>query len=317
MTTRVTLGDLTFSYLEVPETIPFGGEQRLTVHELVGGVRVVDAMGRSDMPLEWSGVFLGETALSRARYLDTLRVSGQALLLTWSEMRYRVVVQRFEASFNKPYEIPYRITCAVVEDQTGPVATVAQASIDDLMSGDMAQANWFGSLIGDGPLSGLLGTLGAAIRGVSSFANAAQSTINAVVAPIQAVQARVGILIASTSNTISNVGTLGGLLPNSPIAQSAAALSQQVASFGSLPPLYGLQDTLGRMNANLGSVAGNTRTQTVAGGNLYGIAANAYGDASGWTGIAKANGLSDPLVSGLQTLHIPPALDTAGGLLGL
>lgn len=317
MTTRVTLGDITFAYLEVPETIPFGGEQRLTVHELVGGVRVVDAMGRSDMPLAWSGLFLGATALSRARYLDTLRTAGQALLLTWSEMRYRVVVQSFEASFDKPYEIPYRISCVVVEDQTGPVPSVAQASIDDLMSGDMAQASAFGGLIGDGPLSGLLGTLDTAIRGVSSFANAAQSTINAVVQPIQAVQGRVGILIASASNTISNVGTLGGLLPNSPIARSAAALSQQVISFGSLPPLYGLQDTLGRMNANLGSVAGNTRTQNVAGGSLYDIAASTYGDASGWTGIAKANGLNDPLVTGLQSLHIPPALDTVGGLLGL
>ena len=317
MTTRVTLGDLTFSYLEVPETIPFGGEQRLTVHELVGGVRVVDAMGRADMPLAWSGLFLGESALSRARYLDTLRVSGQALLLTWSELRYRVVVQSFEASFNKPYEIPYRISCVVVEDQTAPVTTVAQASIDDLMSSDMGFANGFGSSIGDGALSGLLGTLNTAISGVSSFANAAQSTINAVIAPIQAVQGRVGLLIASASNSISNVGTLGGLLPNSPIAQSAAALSQQVASFGSLPPLYGLQDTLGRMNANLGSVAGNTQTRTVAGGNLYDIAASTYGDASGWTGIAKANGLTDPLVSGLQTLNIPPSLDSVGGLLGL
>lgn len=317
MTTRVTLGDITFAYLEVPETIPFGGEQRLTVHELVGGVRVVDAMGRSDMPLAWSGLFLGATALSRARYLDTLRTAGQALLLTWSEMRYRVVVQSFEASFNKPYEIPYRISCVVVEDQTGPVTVVEQASIDDLMTGDMGLASGFGGLIGDGPLSTLLGTLDTAIRGVSSFANAAQSTINTVVAPIQAVQGRVGLLIASASNSISNVGTLGGLLPNSPISQSVAALSQQVSSFGQLSPLYGLQDTLGRMNANLGSVAGNTRTQTVAGGNLYDIAANAYGDASGWTGIAKANGLSDPLVSGLQTLNIPPALDTTGGLLGL
>lgn len=317
MTTRVTLGDLTFAYMEVPESIPFGGEQRLTVHELVGGVRVVDAMGRSDMPLEWTGLFLGDTALERARYLDTQRVSGQAMLLTWSELRYRVVIQKFEASFERPYQVPYRISCVVVEDQTGPVNTVEQPSVDDLMAGDMGLVNGFGSLIGDGPLSGLLGTLNTAIRGVSSFANAAQSTINAVIAPIQAVQGRVGLLIASASNTISNVGTLGGLLPNSPIARSTAALSQQVISFGQLPPLYGLQDTLGRMNANLGSVAGNTRTQTVAGGNLYDIAASNYGDASGWTGIAKANGLSNPLVSGLQTLNIPPALDSVGGLLGL
>lgn len=316
MTTVVTLGDLTFSYLEVPESIPFGGEQRLTVHELVGGVRVVDAMGPSDMPLQWSGMFLGDTALDRARYLDTQRKLGNALLLTWSELRYRVVIQSFEPVFERAYQIPYRISCLVVEDQTSPITTVEQASIDDLMSGDMDTVSGLGSSIGDGTLSGLIGGLDTAIRSVSSFANAAQSTINTVLAPIQAVQARVSILIASSSNTIQNVATLGGVVPNNRIEQTAAKLSGQAAAFSSLPPLYNLQAVLGRMNANLGSVAGAGSSRTVAGGSLLRIASETYGDASAWTGIAKANGLSDPQLSGVQTLLIPNKPDNAGGILG-
>ena len=39
------LGDFQFQQQEIPESIPFGGEQALAVHRLVGGVKVVDAMG--------------------------------------------------------------------------------------------------------------------------------------------------------------------------------------------------------------------------------------------------------------------------------
>lgn len=315
--TQVTLGDITFAYLEVPESIPFGGEQRTTVHELVGGVRVVDAMGPSDMPLEWSGLFLGDTALARARYLDTQRKLGNALLLSWSELRYRVVIESFQANFERAYQIPYRISCVVVEDQTSPVTSVAAASIDDLMSGDMDAVNGFGSSIGDGTLSGLIGTLNTAITSVSSFANAAQSTINSVLTPIQAVQSRVSLLIASAGNTIQNVSTLGGVLPATPVAQAASKLAGQAAAFTTLPQLYGLQSVLGRMNANLGSVAGASSTQTVAGGNLQRIAADTYGDASAWTGIAKANGLSDPQLVGVQDLRVPLVPDNTGGVLGV
>ena len=55
--TVLTLGDFEFARYEIPEQITFGGDQRLVVHELVGGTRVIDAMGRADAPLEWSGLF--------------------------------------------------------------------------------------------------------------------------------------------------------------------------------------------------------------------------------------------------------------------
>jgi nucleoid-associated protein YgaU len=54
---------------------------------------------------------------------------------------------------------------------------------------------------------------------------------------------------------------------------------------------------------------------TTAGGNLFSIAGQQYGDATAWTGIAKANNLTDPFVQGTQTLNIPAKPDTAGGIL--
>jgi len=55
------------------------------------------------------------------------------------------------------------------------------------------------------------------------------------------------------------------------------------------------------------------RTVTVAGGNLFRIAAEQLGDATQWVRIAQLNGLSDPMISGVQVLQIPDVNPNAGG----
>lgn len=316
MQTLLTLGDITFAGLEVPESLPFGGDQSLTVHQLIGGDRVVDAMGRSDMPMDWSGHFMGTTALDRALYLNTQRVLGQPLVLTWSQMRFLVVIQKFEAHYELKNRIPYSISCIVVQDQATPTVTGLVPDIDDQMNGDMNTASGLGGLIGDGALSGLLGTLGTAISAVSTFANATQATLNSVLQPIAAVQTRVGILLASSINTAQNVTTLGGILPGASLPVSVSSMSSHVISFEQQPLLLNLQSVAGRMAGNLSGPSGNSRTVTVAGGNLFDMASQQYGDASSWTAIAKANGLTDPVLAGVQKLSIPSRPDTAGGVLG-
>lgn len=313
--TVLTLGDFEFARYEVPEQITFGGEQRLVVHELVGGARVIDAMGRSDAPLEWSGLFQGENALARARYLDGLRVAGQSLILTWDEFMFEVVIASFRADYQRFYQIPYRINCTVLQDLSNPVTSIADAGIDDMIADDMNSANALGDLIGDGPLSDLLGTLDSAISAVSSFATAVQSTINSVLQPLAAVQARVQILVSSVGNTVANVATLGGILPNNPIAQQAAKLTGQVTAMTQLPQLYNLQSVLGRMGGNLGTIGKGTNSITQAGGNLYSMASKAYGDATAWTTLAKANKLTDPQLTGINTVSIPATPDGSGGVL--
>lgn len=315
MATILSLGDVLFADLEVPERITFGGGQQLVVHKQVGGTRTVDAMGRDDLPLRWSGTFLGKDALQRARYLDAMRIAGQALPLAWSEFLYTVVIARFEADFEREWLIPYRIICEVVADHSQPQTSLAGPSINDLIGADLSTANSLVASIGNGALTGLMGTVNSAISAVSSVANAAQSTINSVLTPIAAVQTQVSVLIASASNTIANVTTLGGIVPNNPISVAAAKLTSQVTSFQSLPPLYNLQSVMGRMSANLGGVSGATQQITTAGGNLMQLAANVYGDAKAWTGIAKANKITDPVVQGVQTLNVPVRPDNAGGVL--
>lgn len=55
------------------------------------------------------------------------------------------------------------------------------------------------------------------------------------------------------------------------------------------------------------------QTLTTAGGNLFQIAAQQLGDATQWLRIAQANNLSDPMLSGVVTLLIPPVNPAAGG----
>ncbi|TCG09365.1 hypothetical protein BZM27_06075 [Paraburkholderia steynii] len=315
MATNLSLGDVLFADLEIPEHITFGGEQRLTVHELVGGTRIIDAMGRSDMPLDWSGWFMGQNALARAQYLEAQRIAGTSVPLVWSELFYDVVIQRFEADFQREWMIPYRITCVVVANHAQPQTSLAGPSINDLMASDLSSANLLASQIGNSTLTGLMGTVNSAISTVSSFASATASTINSVLQPINAVQQQVATLIGQAANTMANVTTLGGILPNNPISTSVANIAAQVTAYQQSPLLYNLQSVMGRMSINLGNVTGATQQITTAGGNLMDLAAKVYGKAEAWTGIAKANGLRDPVVQGVQTLNIPVTPDNSGGVL--
>ena len=55
------------------------------------------------------------------------------------------------------------------------------------------------------------------------------------------------------------------------------------------------------------------REVVVVGGNLFQIASQLLGDATQWIRIAQLNDLSDPMLSGVQTLLIPDLNPNAGG----
>jgi len=342
--TVLQLGDFKFSRLEIPEKIPFGGDQHLTVHELVGGVRVVDAMGRADKPIEWSGLLQGPDALQRARHLDGLRVAGQPLALTWHELAFYVVIQSLHCDFKRFYDLPYRLSCVVVHDMTQPVQHAALTSVKDAVAQDTATAKTLGGQIGDSSLSGLLQTLDQMTAGITDFGQALRQQINPVLTTIAAAIARAETLadeangvvsqvveivngvqktIAAVGGVVTDATTLGGLLPDNPVAQRAARLISQAQAMARLPALLKLKAVLGRIRtvlaqaqARVGKAVGDSgKTITVAGGNLFSLAASEYNDASAWTAIARANGLVDPVIDGVHTLWVPPLPGATGGVL--
>lgn len=57
------------------------------------------------------------------------------------------------------------------------------------------------------------------------------------------------------------------------------------------------------------------QTITVAGGNLFAVAAQYLNDATQWIKIAQLNEIADPVLVGVVTLIIPPAdANTGGGI---
>lgn len=122
--TRLILGNVAFQDFEIPSKINFGGKQNIHIHKLVGGYRVVDALGPDPDDIKWSGRFRGAEALSRARALDRLRASGAQVGLMWGGLSYRVILSHFKADYERFYEIPYECTCTVVSDSVGGLSII-------------------------------------------------------------------------------------------------------------------------------------------------------------------------------------------------
>lgn len=323
--TIFSLGGFEFTALEIPAQISVGGQQRIVVHERVGGTRVVDSMGRQDRPLEWSGIFMGSTAVDRSRFLDSLRIGGAVQALVWGEFNYDVKIQDFQADYRKAFEIPYRISCTVVSDLTTPATSAGQAPIDDALNDDLGAAEGLAVLLQAQAtaatvglittIQSLVGAVSNAMAAVKSFKNAPLSTVASVLQPLSVAQTAVSSLISSNDSIIGSVTGFAGITPNTPSSALIDTLTTQLDTTTQQNTLFTLGSTLGRMSANLNSIVGSAKTITTAGGNLFQIAEQEYGDATAWTGIAKANKITDPFIQGTATLGIPIQPDSQDGVL--
>lgn len=315
LTNTLTGEVFTFARFERPESIPMGGEQQLVVHRMVGGLKKVDAMGANPAPLEWSGWFVGANGLTRALYLDGLRKAGTPVEVRFSELYYSAVIRTFTPDYQMEYRIPYRISLEVVKDLTSPVSAIALPSIDQLIFDDIADCQALVDSIGSPGLSSAFSTFTTAVSKVTSFVNAAKSTVKSVLYPLQAVRNQTSILLSSASSTINSVSTLGGILPNNSLSNNILRLSNQIYAVGNSSALMRLDKVLSRVDINMNQINSSIKTVTVAGVSLYQVASKMYGDPMGWTAIAKANNLTDPNITDAQTLVIPPYNDGSNGVL--
>ena len=320
-----------FAGNEVPEHIAYGGTQTLAVHELIGGGRLVDVLGPQPKDMEWSGWFLGAGAFARAQQLDALREAGTPLILCLHKLNYAVLIQSFTADFQLQYKIPYSLTLTVTQDNqyAPPVNTpgsATQIGMDAVLMPQLttvACASTAASLPAQtavvqqkaSALQSVLAGFGSASNAVSGFANMSSSEVNTILTPLSALRQAGQQLLAEVENTAQYVSTLGGVVPNNPVARNAAAISSSINMLNASSQLVQLDAVLGRLGNNVAAVPARSQTVTVSGGNLYTVAQQQYGDATAWTTIAAANGLSDPEITGIMTLKIPPAPDKSGGVL--
>lgn len=311
------LGDFVFQEMEIPEVIPFGGPQVLSKKRMVGGVRVIDALGPNPKPLEWSGTFFptaAQSPLDRALTLKQMADAGQPLFLSWDSLYYQVLIATFEPDYRFA-RIPYRISCEIVADLTAPVYQNFEPDADDLILEDLYLASLLAEAVADAELTALISELLIAANTIISFVNAPLSTVNLVLQPLLATSGRVGALIIAADTTLRNVTTPGGVLPSVPAQANIAAIQAQIAANEQQVNLVQLQALCGRLSMNLEQINSSVRTIQVSNGNLFDIAALEYGDPTAWTIIAQANGLTDPELTGITTLVIPPYNSAAGGVL--
>lgn len=349
----VTLGGFVFADFEVPERlIAGGGRQRLVVHELVGDGRDIQVMGLSARPIAWSGRFRGGQAISRAQELDAIFKAGAPVALTYGEFSYTVVIEVYEPDLEgNQFEVPYTISCVV--KATEAASTSDAPSIDQMVNADHLSIQSLGakitgaiaavqakvqSVVGvfdrvasavrsfeAGPVNFLFGTLdplssalfnlASAVGAVPSFALADRSTLASVIGPLMSVQQIASAGISACEDVMGVTPDVGAEAPGVRPLVMAAVLDTQVTVATQVADLYDLHNLTARMATNLAAIGSGGAVVTVAGANLFELAARYYGDATEWTTIAKANGLTEPVLTGLRSLLIPPTASGSGGVL--
>lgn len=314
--TTVVLDGFTFRDMEVPDSINFGGEQSLSIHRYIGRAKKdVDAMGADDDPLVWSGRFRGADALDRAKALDAKRKAGREIKLTWGQMAFTVIIASFKGDYERFYEVPYQIRLEVISDDTNPDAEAGDIGVDEMVLSDMLSAADLTAQLRDPPLTSLMGGVSSAIKSVGSIAEASRAQLASILEPIVSVQGRVTQLIDSTTAVLGSVNAIGGVIPGLNNVDLTAGLLGQVVAMADNARLYDLQAIMGRVSVNLNAVGLSGSEFVTAGGDLFAMATQAYGDATEWTTIAAANGLTDPIIDGVKTLLIPPTPRGSGGIL--
>lgn len=188
MSDYLQLGPISFQDFELPSRIRFGGEQRLAVHVLPGGARIVDAMGRDDADIGWEGAFSGADAADRARAVDLMRAQGGVWTLAWEAFCYLVVIASFDAAYEHSNWVPYKISCKVLQDLAQSPTTIAPSVATDVLA-DLAAVG----AVDTTAAVAALGLAGALSPGSAAYAGAVGAVGSLVT------QAQAGIVSAGSS----------------------------------------------------------------------------------------------------------------------
>jgi hypothetical protein len=305
---RLKLGDFQFQNFEIPEKIAFPGKQQVAVHKLIGGRKVVDVLGVVYDQLSWSGIITGSSAADRVKALELIRDTGKAVTMTLDDVSFSVIVTGFTPVYEFQYRRPYSIELEVIKRNDAPSQTDAlTSSLNALINSDVGKSLGLADTINVSSITSAVASVQSAVKSVSDFAHATAETVQTVLTPIQAARTLIHSQILSLESSLSSITSLGGVVPGNPVSKTVSNLLSQANSVTSLSALYSLHTTTGRIEKNVsaGLTADGVKTITVSGGSLYRVAATQYGDPTLWSAIASANGLTDPQLSGIQTLVIP------------
>ena len=218
MSDFVLLGPILLQGFEIPQSITWGGKQRLAIHNLPGGERVIDSLGRDDIDVSWSGIFTGADAALRVRTVDLMRAEGLVWPLSWSTYFYSVVIKSFTLDYTRSSWLPYRLSCAVLRDETATFITAGQ-SLAAQIQADLSSANSLATGIDLTTALAVASAPGAATLGTDANAKASTSLTEMNTDVDAAILAQQTSMLAETS------GTAFGLIASTQSAGRLAALA--------------------------------------------------------------------------------------------
>lgn len=196
----ILLGDIAFQEHEIPPRVNFGGTQALVTHQLVGGGRKVDSMGAIEDDIAFSGLFFnnantGLDALSRAKEIDALRVSGLEIEFIYYDMIYLVKILDFKANFERYYQIPYSITLRVIQNLSLPDSLLSDIQFLDSILSDLSAVTGGASILNDPTLNSLIGSFSSSLNSAGTLESASPSVINGLISSGTAVNNQINSLI--------------------------------------------------------------------------------------------------------------------------
>lgn len=178
MSDYLLIGPVLLQGFELPDHISWGGGQRLVVHKLPGGGRVLDSLGRDDADITWTGIFTGADAGLRARLIDLMRAGGRSWPLTWSSFFYSVVVKSFDVDYRKENWLPYRLSCTVARDEVEAIVDGVLSTAETVLS-DLASAEAIGTGVDLTNAMAAISTAGATTFGTVANVQARASLADA------------------------------------------------------------------------------------------------------------------------------------------
>ena len=284
-----SIGNVAFIQDEAPEELAISSSQNLAVHDLIGGNRVIQALGTVWKPLKFEGVFWGANAEYRSRLLARMKAEGTIHRLTYLSYAFQVVIEEFTANYKHQYKCEYTISVQILKDVSGVVSYSTPTSVDSQIQTSVASATALTAKMDSGSAAAVKPSFQAMTSSIHAAGPAAQAT---------------GPVAQTASLSISNAITQAQqVLSIPPVTSTTASLLNVTQYLNCLSVV--------QKNFNSGQAPNQV---SLNGGSLFDIAAQFYGDPSLATALQVANGLSSThLPSGVFTvLTLPPLQSTKG-----
>jgi len=288
----LTIGSTVLLDEETPDELIIEIKRVWAIVTYIGGARVAQDMGPSPADITWKGRLFAGNVAERFAALQSMENAAQLVPLTYLDQAFNVVIKTVRKVYEHRWQGGYEITVTIIEDVSGQYQVGSGPSAEQQVDALWQRA---------------LDTLEQLVQADPFETPGIQTEFTILFAALELA----GMLSELTSGSLQNLVTLAG--------QAAGAAAAYIANHGGAngsSQLFLLASDLETsallIAKNLQS--GNAPNVVVIHGadqsDLFGLAAQAYGDASLAFALASINGLSSPLLASTKvyTLTLPTTL---------